>query len=99
MRKSYELKFDDTPDSLELIRDKWRAKQHRKYRLPSLTSIILNTTLLYSYARRNETKLFLDIHFIPNVTKFSFMNWGAYEELVKAGYEHAMEVLSSDELK
>ena len=33
-----------------------------------------------------------DLHLNPNVSRFGFANWRAYVDLVKAGYDHAIEV-------
>ena len=89
------------PTPNELLRDRFRAKKQRRYRLPSLMSIMLNATLLYSAARRNETKQFLDLAFNPDVTRFGLLSWSAFDKIVETGYNHARTVLaglSDDEL-
>jgi NTE family protein len=99
--KSYELKFEETPGTLELLRDRLKSKKQRKYRLPSLTSILLNSTLLYSNARRGESLGYLDLHFNPAL-KYGMTSWKAFDKIVEAGYKHAGEVLkglSEEQLK
>lgn len=92
--KNYTLDFDETPSSWELLRDKFRRKK-RKYKMPSMTSIITKSSLLYSTARRKETIQYLDIHFNPNVQKFGFASWKAYEHIRDEGYRHGKEVLEA----
>lgn len=93
MDKTYELNFEDVPDPKTMFRDKLRDRKKRKFRLPSLISIILNSTLLYSYARRRETMTDVDLHFNPSVSKFGFTNWKAFDRFVNEGYKHAKGVL------
>lgn len=83
------------PTPNELLRDRFRPKKQRKYRLPSLMSIMLNATLLYSVARRNETKQFLDLAFNPDVTRFGLLSWSAFDKIVETGYDHALSVLQN----
>jgi NTE family protein len=92
--KNYTLDFDEAPTSWELLRDKFRRKK-KKYKMPSMTSIITKSSLLYSTARRKETIQYLDIHFNPNVQKFGFASWKAYEHIRDEGYRHGKEVLEA----
>lgn len=93
MDKTYELNIKDLPPPWALFRDKFRKRKKRKYKLPSLISIILNSTLLYSYARRRETMTDVNLHFNPSVSKLGFTNWRAFDRFVDEGYRHAKEVL------
>ncbi|MCR9100664.1 MAG: patatin-like phospholipase family protein [bacterium] len=92
--KNYTLDFDEAPTSWELLRDKFRRKK-KKYKMPSMTSIITKSSLLYSTARRKETIQYLDIHFNPKVQKFGFASWKAYEHIRDEGYRHGKEVLEA----
>ena len=83
------------PTPNQLLRDRFRAKKQRKYRLPSLMSIMLNATLMYSVARRNETKQFLDLAFNPDVTRFGLLSWSAFDKIVETDYDHAPGVLQN----
>ncbi len=83
------------PTPNQLLRDRFRPKKRRRYRLPSLMSIMLNATLLYSVARRNETKQFLDLSFNPDVTRFGLLSWSAFDKIVETGYDHALSVLQN----
>jgi NTE family protein len=55
---------------------------------------MLNATLLYSSARRNENIRHTDLYFNPDVSRYGIMNWTSYDHIVQKGYEHAVEVLS-----
>jgi len=86
----YEL--DEVPSALELIRDKLRGRA-RRYRLPSLTSLLLNTSLMYSYARQQEALSVLDLHFAPTVYSFGMLDWSKFDKIVDAGYRHGVDQL------
>ena len=44
--KVHSSALETIPNTWELVQDKFRPKRKRKYRLPSLVSILLNTTIL-----------------------------------------------------
>lgn len=99
--KPRKLNLQQIPSPVAMLRDRFRPKKYKKYRLPSLMSIMVNTTLLYSSARRNENIRFTDLYFNPDVSRFGLMSWTLYDQIVAKGYEHATEVLaqlSPDEL-
>ncbi|MDR3370878.1 patatin-like phospholipase family protein [Rhodoferax sp.] len=86
----YEL--DEVPGSLELMRDKLRGRAS-KYHLPSLTSLLLNTSLMCSYARQQEALSVVDLHFAPIVYGFGMLEWSKFDKIVDAGYCHGVEQL------
>lgn len=92
--KPRKLNIEQIPNPTALLRDRFRPKRQRKYRLPSLMSIMLNATLLYSSARRNQNVRYTDLYFNPNVSRYGIMNWSSYDSIVRKGYEHALEVLA-----
>jgi len=93
--KTFELKFTKAPTTWQILRDRLKSKKNRKYRMPGLTSILLNTTILYSTSKREEAKKQIDLLFNPNVSRYGMTNWKAYDKIVDAGYNHAKEVLSA----
>ena len=54
---------------------------------------MLNSTLLYSSARRNENIRYTDLYFNPDVSRYGMMSWASYDNIVLVGYEHASAVL------
>jgi NTE family protein len=88
------LNLEEIPGPAALLRDRFRPRKLKKYRLPSLISIMINSTLLYSSARRSENIRYTDLYFNPDVRRFGMMSWAQYDQIVAKGYEHACEVLS-----
>ncbi len=93
--KVHNLNLDFIPNPWELLKDKFRTKRNRKYRLPSLVSIMLNTTVLYSTARHSITRQCTDLCFNPDVKKFGILQIKSFEKIYEAGYQHAISVLSA----
>ena len=93
--RKYELKFTKAPTTAQLLRDKLRPKKQRIYRLPGLTSMLLNTSILYSSSKRAENSKMLDLLFKPNLAGFGITKWKAFDKIVEVGYKHAKEVLSN----
>lgn len=93
--KIHKLELEHIPTGLELLRDKFRPKHRKKYRLPTLISILLNTTMLYSNARQKQAKQYTDLYFNPEVNKFGLMDWTAFDKIFAIGYEHAKSILST----
>ncbi len=86
----YEM--DEVPGALELMRDRLRGSA-RRYRLPSLTTLLLNTSMMYSYARQQESQALVDLHFAPGVSMFGMLDWSKFDRIVEAGYRHGVEQL------
>jgi NTE family protein len=93
--RDHRYDMTDVPGPLELIRDRLRGSG-RRYRLPSLTSLLLNTSMMYSYARQQESQSLVDLHFAPGVSKFGLLEWSQFDRIVDAGYRHAVAQLEKD---
>ena len=74
------------------MRDRLRGRA-RRYRLPSLTSLLLNTSLMYSYARQQESQSLVDLAFAPPVYAFGMLEWSKFDRIVDAGYRHGIAQL------
>lgn len=84
--------MDEVPDAFELLRDKLRGRAAR-YRLPSLATLLLNTSLMYSYARQQDSQALVDLYFAPTVAQYGMLDWSQFDRIVDAGYRHAMQRL------
>lgn len=86
----YEL--EEVPSTLDLLRDKFRSKS-KQYGLPSMTTLLLNTSVMYSYARQHESHSFVDLHFAPDVNSFGMLDWSQFDRIVEVGYQHGLKQL------
>jgi NTE family protein len=92
-RHARRLDFDVMPGSLALLRDRFRPRQKRRYRLPTLTSYLLNVTILYSMSRQEEARRQTDVYFCPPLYNVGLLQWSRFDQIVRQGHEHAVEVL------
>ena len=90
-----ELDFDEVPGSFAYLLDRfWRGKK-RRYRVPTLVSIIIQSSLLASEAKDAQARRDADLLFSPDVRRFELINWAACDKLIAIGYQHAREVLAA----
>ncbi|MEJ6007873.1 patatin-like phospholipase family protein [Paucibacter sp. AS339] len=86
---------EEVPGSLTLLRDKLRPRAQRRYRLPDLSALLMNVTVLYSTSRQRQVRQLIDLYFNPPLQRIGMLQWNRFDELVKLGYEHAREVLET----
>jgi NTE family protein len=94
VRNPRRLDFDEVPSSWTLLLDRLRPRAKRRYRLPSLTSYLLNITILYSISRQAEARRLTDLYFNPPLYKVGLLEWARFDAIVRQGEEHAVEVLA-----
>jgi len=95
-RKTRRLEFDEVPGTWALLRDRFRPRGKRRYRLPSLMSYLLNVTILYSMSRQREARRMTDLYFNPPLDRVGLLEWDKFDDIVRQGHAHALEVLRSD---
>lgn len=91
--RSFKYQMDEVPSAGRLLADKLRGRRNR---LPGLTSLLLNTSTMYSYARQRETHRLVDMYFSPGVHRFGMLDWAQFDRIVQAGYDYARAELERD---
>lgn len=86
-------KMDEVPGPWQLVMDRVRGKRHR---LPGLVPLLLNTSIMASYARNAELRKLVDLYFAPGVWRYGLLDWSKFDRIVKAGYEQARDQLAAD---
>lgn len=89
-----ETKLEEVPGTWALLRNSLRKTEHKKFWLPSLTSTLLNVTLLYSASRQKAAREMIDLCFHPDLRHVGTLQWGEFDRAVEIGYRHAIDVLS-----
>lgn len=87
-------KMDELPGGWQLAVDKLRGKRHR---LPGLIPLLLNASIMNSYARQAESRRLVDLYFSPGVYGFGMLDWSKFDRIVKAGYAYARSQLDGDQ--
>ena len=94
-RKARRIDIAETPGPWALLRDKLRPRRSRRYHLPSLSSILLNATILYSESRLAAAERLIDVHIKPPLERVGLLQWSRFDSIVQQGYEHASGVLAA----
>lgn len=89
------IPHSEVPGTWALLRDKLRPRGKRRYRLPSIASILMNVTILYSVSRQREAQAATDVYFNPPLYRVGMLEWNKLDQIVKQGYTHGNEVLQS----
>lgn len=85
----------EVPGPLALLRDRFRPYKKKKYRLPSLGGILMETSILYSNSRQSLARESVDIYVNPDLGRIGLLDWRAFDRTVKIGYDATREVLAS----
>lgn len=93
-RKQRKIDLDEVPSAWALALDRLRPRGRRLYRLPSLTTYLMNVTALYSTSRQRQGRRLTDLYFNPPLENVGMLQWERFDHIVGLGYAHACEVLS-----
>ena len=89
------IELEDMPGSWALLRDRFRPKRQRRYRLPSMLSYLMNVTVLYSASRKGQAQRLTDLHFNPPLPRVGMLQWERFDHIVVQGHAHGVAVLGA----
>lgn len=92
-RKPRRIEHDDVPGSWALLRDRFRPKANRRFRLPTLASYLMNVTVLYSTSRQRSAQKLTDLYFNPPLERVGMLEWNKFDQIVQQGHAHGTEML------
>ncbi len=87
--RAYHFKHPVIPEAPKLLFDKLTGQ--RKYRTPSIISIIMNSMTLASNSHLAELRNQADLFLSPDTTGISLMEWMKYDYALDIGYRYAMD--------
>jgi NTE family protein len=93
-RKPRRIEHEEMPSGWALLRDRFRPRSRRRYRLPSLVAYLMNVTILYSTSRQREAQKITDLYFNPPLERVGMLQWNRFDDIVEQGRAHGDEVLS-----
>lgn len=91
--KPRRIELEEMPSGWALLRDRLRPRASRRYRLPSLPVLLINSTILYSLSRQRQARALTDLYFNPPLDRVGMLDWKRFDQVVRQGYEHALQVL------
>ena len=62
---------------------------------PGIFEVILRSSLLGSVSQSQHNRYVADLYINPPVEKFGLLQFGTFDEVVQAGYDHANRVLDA----
>ena len=92
--------LDELPSNRQLLLDRLRQRKARRFRVPGLTTILVNSMMLASQARQRDARLRTNICFTPAMDDIGMLDWRKFDRIVDLGYRHAsgmLEDLPSDQ--
>lgn len=92
-QKEYFVDYDSLPSPWAVLRGRYLPFA-KKYRVAGLSTIMLKATELGTLTRVNEMGQQADLLLTPQVRKFGMTEIKAFDQIVKAGYDHAKEKLA-----
>ena len=99
LHKVRKVDFDEVPSPWALLRDRWRPRAQRRYRLPALSAYPLNVTILYSSSRRRAARAACDVYFNPPLERVGLLAWQRFDAIVEQGHAHALGVLAQPDVR
>ena len=94
-KKPRKITHSEVPGTWALLRDKLRPRAQRRYKMPSMASLLMNVTILYSVSRQREVQALTDVYFNPPLDRVGMLAWNKLDQIVKQGYTHGNEVLQA----
>jgi len=89
------ISVSELPGSFELLLDRLRPLDQRKYALPLLPEILLTSTIIASRNRQRIAREHVDLLVQPRVEGVGLVDWARFEEVVAMGRHHAEQMLAS----
>jgi NTE family protein len=89
--KSQPVDFDETPSSGSILWDKITGK--KKYRLPGITSILVNSLTLNSRQKQEMSKSGVAIYLEMELKGIGMMDDTKWKEIVQKGHDQMIEAL------
>jgi len=90
--KSQPVDFDETPNSCSILWNKITGK--KKYRLPGITSILVNSLTLNSRQKQEMSKSGVAIYLEMELKGIGMMDDTKWKEIVQKGHDQMIEALS-----
>jgi len=89
-RGTRQVDFEETPSAWAVLRSRWLPFTKR-YRVPSLATLILRATEIGTLQQSRERGAAADLLINPPVRQFGMTDVSAFDDIVQVGYKHGLE--------
>jgi predicted acylesterase/phospholipase RssA/CRP-like cAMP-binding protein len=93
-RDEYEISFDDVPSPWQILLDRLLPAGNKRH-IPGLAALLFKATEVANRKRTRDLAESADVLFKPPVQDFNLLSVDHFDDVVKAGYEHAKAVLGT----
>lgn len=93
-RTSLPCAYEEVPGTWDLLCDLFRGAANARYGVPSLGTLLVGTTQLYSESRREQARSAVDVYVNPDLSAVGLLEWTAFDRTVALGYAETREVLA-----
>ncbi len=90
--KQYQLDYTEVPGPMRILLGRWLPFLKR-YRVPGITTLLLKAQEVASLVHARETRGRAELLLRPPVAGFGLTDVRPFDQIVEAGYRHAMEAL------
>ena len=80
------LDLPEMPGTFTLLVDRARPRRRRKYRIPGILSMLLNSTVLSSLKRQREMSARARLSLKPDLPRVGLLDWAKFPETIEHGY-------------
>jgi NTE family protein len=87
--KKHIVKYNRIPEAPALLLD--RLLRRKKYRVPTIISVIMNSIVLASHSQLNDIEQQADIFLCPDTSRINLMDWMKYDPAIEIGYNYALQ--------
>ena len=98
VEKEYKLNYTNLPSGWYLFFSKFLPFMKR-YKSPSIATIMMKSTLLASAQHQRKMIPDLDLYLRPPVADFGLLKLNDFDNIVEAGYNYATQTLTREDLK
>ncbi|QUS40976.1 cyclic nucleotide-binding domain-containing protein [Tardiphaga alba] len=81
------------PGTMALLRDKFRPRKKRRYRLPSVFETMLASSFITSASKQKSMRKHVHLLFQPQIPRTGLLEWKRFDQIVEASYVHARDML------
>ncbi|MBY5957182.1 patatin-like phospholipase family protein [Membranicola marinus] len=92
--KKYHLGYDVVPGPWEYLKDRLLGK--RSLKVPTITTIIMESMVLASYTKYEKATEIANLHLHPPVGKIGMLDWKHFDEMVEIGKEYTDQKLTPE---
>jgi len=92
--------YERIPSTRALLADRWlRGRRRRRYRVPGLMTLMMQTTFLAGIERARASARDADLFLEPVTARIPFLGWSALDRAVEIGHAYARETLADPEVR